>query len=351
MRKYILLLIAVAAMTVAKAEEIAKAETTFAFVGDVLMGTTFPETPVGAYLPADDGRRLFENCKEILKGADVAAGNLEGVLLDMGIGEPKLCRNPQYCYTFRTPTAYAANLVDAGFDFMNIANNHINDFKSTGLSSTQLTLRRNGIAYAGLRKDCPTAEIVRNGKRIGFASFGHSRNTANLNDLELVRRTVSRLDSVCDIVVVSFHGGEEGVKHTHVPFATEEAFGEKRGDVHKFAHAAVDAGADIVYGHGPHVSRAMELYKDRLIMYSLGNFCTPHRINILGICGHAPLVTVTTDSDGTFVEGRIHPFIQRKGGGPRPDTSGAVVRQIKNLSLTDFPGNELVIADDGRLSK
>lgn len=334
----------------AAADTLSRPQTTLAFVGDILMGTTFPETPRGAYLPANDGRDLFNECKEILQRVDVAAGNSETVFINERQGEAKPCRNPQFCYTFRTPTSWAANLREAGFDLMSIANNHVNDFRRTGLQSTQLALRMAGVGYAGLR-DCPTAVVVRNGKRIGFAAFGHSRNTANLNDLDLVRRTVSSLDSVCDIVVVSFHGGEEGVKHTHVPFRTEAAFDEPRGNVHEFAHAAVDAGADIVYGHGPHVNRAMELYRDRLIMYSLGNFCTPFRMNIAGICGYAPLVEVTVDTDGSFIGGRIHPFIQRKGAGPRRDTSGAVVKNLQRLSLEDFPGNKLTIADDGRLSK
>lgn len=319
-------------------------------MGDILMGSSYPDSVRNAYLPAENGANLFKNCKEIIRNVDVACGNQEGTLIDKG-GKPKLCGNSKSCFTFRTPTSYVKNLVDAGFDFMNIANNHINDFGPMGKISTQLTLKNAGIAYAGLAEDCPTAIIVRNGKKIGFAAFGHSRGTANLNDLELVASTIARLKEETDLVVVTFHGGEEGPSHNRVPFKTEHAFGEPRGDVHKFAHAAIDAGADVVYGHGPHVTRAMELYNNKLIMYSLGNFCTPFRMNVNGISGHAPLVTVNLNPDGTFHSGQIHPFIQVKGAGPRPDTSGTVINNIRRLSKLDFPSSPLIISESGALSR
>lgn len=334
----------------AGAETHSKPSTTFAFAGDIMMGTTYPDSPKGAYLPKNDGRELFADCREIFREADVAAANQEGVLIDKG-GKAKLCSNPKTCFTFRTPVKYVENLVDAGIDFMSVANNHANDFGLVGKQSTQLALKSAGIAYAGQREMCEKAIIVRNGKRIGFAAFGHSRGTMDINNLAEVKRIVEELDKECDLVVVSFHGGAEGLAHTRVPFAAEHAFGERRGDVHEFAHAAVDAGADIVYGHGPHVTRAMELYRDRLIMYSLGNFCTPYRMNISGLTGHAPLVRVSVDGEGRFESGKIHGFIQQKGIGPRADKSGAVVENMRRLSQLDFPESPLVIEQDGSLTR
>lgn len=132
---------------------------------------------------------------------------------------------------------------------------------------------------------------------------------------------------------------------------TEQAFGERRGNVAEFAHAAIDAGADIVYGHGPHVNRAIELYNDRLIMYSLGNFCTPYKMNISGISGYAPIIEVRVDDKGAFEDGVIHPFIQQKGVGPRKDTSGVVIRNLRRLSSEDFPASPLIITDDGEIKR
>ena len=322
----------------------------FAFTGDIMMGTNYPETPQGAYLPANDGAQLFKDVKAVLSQADIAAGNLEGTLLDNG-GTVKRCSDPSICYAFRTPTAYVNNLTDAGMDFMGIANNHINDFGAAGIASTEKTLGGAGIKYAGLRGRCETAIIEKRGKKVGFAAFGHNRGTLSIHDMEEVKRVVGDLDRKCDIVVVSFHGGGEGPRFTHVPHASETCFGENRGNVEKFAHTAIDAGADIVYGHGPHVTRAVELYKDRFIMYSLGNFCTPYRVNLNGISGHAPVVTVDTDASGRFISGKIHSFIQQKGIGPRIDKNNAVSKNMRALTLSDFPSTPITIADDGSITR
>lgn len=321
---------------------------TMAFVGDIMMGTTYPEN--GKYLTADDGKSIFKDAKEILSRADIAAGNLEGSLFD-GKGSVKKCSNPSSCFAFRQPSRYAKHLVDAGFDFVGIANNHINDFGPEAVASTKKTLTDNGIAFAGLRDGCPTAIVEKDGMKIGFAAFGHSRGTASIMDYEEVKRNVKSLRGKCDIVVVSFHGGGEGQGFQHVPHKMESAFGEQRGDVEKFAHTAVDAGADIVFGHGPHVNRALELYKDHLIIYSLGNFATPYRMGLSGVSGYAPIVEATLNPDGTFESGQIHSFIQQKGVGPRKDATNAVARNMAKLTKADFPNTPLEISDEGKISK
>ena len=334
----------------ADSEPVLPAPLTLAFVGDIMPGTTFPEEEPGAFLPQDDGAHLFDHVKEILRGADFAAGNLEGTLLDEE-GELKECKDPELCYAFRIPTRYAGLLTDAGIDFVGIANNHINDFGAPGIESTRRTLRENELLYAGLRDGCRTAIAEKDRRKVGFAAFGHSKGTPSIMNLEEVRTTVRKLAKECDFVVVSFHGGAEGAQYTHVPHAMEICFNEKRGNVEAFAHAAIDAGADVVYGHGPHVTRAMELYKGRLVIYSLGNFCTPFRVNLQGVNGHAPVVTVTLNPDGSFGGGRIYPFIQQFGKGPQPDATGAVIKQIQTLTSADFPSTPLKIASDGTLSR
>lgn len=319
---------------------------TIAVAGDIMMGTTFPDdTP---RLPANSGRNLFDAVKPVFAEADVVCANLEGVLMEPGGVARKMGKDPKTYYIFRMPTSYVNNLVDAGVDFVSVANNHANDMQEGGRKSTQRVLSEAGIAYAG-QTNCPTAMIERGGKKIGIAAFGHSSNTCHTWDYEKVRRTVESLDSVCDIVIVSFHGGAEGANCGHVPHAMETYLGEERGDVEKFAHAAIDAGADIVYGHGPHVTRAVELYKDRFIVYSLGNFCTPFRVNISGVNGYAPVVTVDVDKDGKFTGGKIHSFIQQGGRGPLADTTNKVARHMRQLSVEDFPSSPLRISDDGTI--
>lgn len=321
---------------------------TLAFVGDIMMGTTFPDSVHGSHLPADDGRHLFDDCKEILRRVDVACGNLEGSFL-AGPGKRRPMRNPSTYFVFRMPPGYAGNLTDAGFDFVGIANNHINDFGEPGRSSTMATLDSIGLAYAGLKGRCEMAVIERKGLKIGLTQFGHGSNNLDVNDLAELRRVVNELRQKADIVVVSFHGGAEGSGQIHVPHEAEVYLGERRGNVEEFAHAAIDAGADVVYGHGPHVPRAAELYKGHIIFYSLGNFCTPYRMGISGVSGYAPVAEVTIGRDGRFIRGQIHSFIQQRGVGPRADATNSAAKHIGRMQQADFPSSPLRISPSGEI--
>lgn len=322
---------------------------TIAFTGDIMMGTTYPDSVHGTGLPANGGKNIFDDVKEIISGVDFAGGNLEGSFLD-GPGKRRRMTNPKTYFIFRMPPEYVGNLLDAGYDFVGIANNHINDFGEPGRQSTMKTLRDAGLAHAGLKGKCETAYVTRNGVIFGIAQVGHGDNNVDVNDIDEVTRVVKQMRDSADIVILSFHGGAEGSAHTHVPGKLEYYVGEKRGDVKAMARAAIDAGADVVFGHGPHVVRAAELYKGHPIFYSLGNFCTPLRMGIAGLTGQAPIAVVTLDMNGKFREGKIHSFIQKKGLGPRKDATNAAARQIKALSAQDFPESPLKIADDGTLS-
>ena len=108
----------------------------------------------------------------------------------------------------------------------------------------------------------------------------------------------------------------------------------------------------MVFGHGPHVTRAVECYRDRIIAYSLGNFCTTFGINVSGVTGYAPVLVARITRDGRFVEGRIHSFIQTPGTGPKLDATDKVAQHMRTLSLTDFRGNcGLEISDNGTLTR
>ena len=153
-----------------------------------------------------------------------------------------------------------------------------------------------------------------------------------------------------DLVVVSFHGGAEGEGATRIPFAEETYFGEPRGDVVRFARGMVDSGADLVFGHGPHVVRGIEHYNERLIAYSLGNFATYYGISVNGIKGVAPILVATLDEEGRFLEGRIHSTVQIRPGGPRPDPERRALSLIRELSTSDFGEPGLRFHSDGRLT-
>lgn len=322
---------------------------TIAFTGDIMMGTTFPDSVHGTGLPPNDGKNIFDDVKEIISGVDFAGGNLEGSFLE-GPGHRRRMTNPKTYFIFRMPPSYVNNLLDAGYDFVGIANNHINDFGEPGRQSTMKTLRDAGLAHAGLKEHCETAYVERNGVKFGIAQVGHGMNNVDVNNIDEVTRVVKELRKNADIVILSFHGGAEGSAHTHVPGKLEYYVGEQRGNVKEMARAAVDAGADVVFGHGPHVVRAAEIYKGHPIFYSLGNFCTPKRMGIAGLTGQAPIAVVELGMDGKFRGGKIHSFIQKTGLGPRKDDSNAAARQIRTLSQQDFPESPLVISEDGTLS-
>lgn len=316
-------------------------------VGDMMLGTNYPSK---SYLPANGGKDLLSDVAPILRNADLTFGNLEGTILDEG-GTVKRCNDPSLCYAFRSPESYVKHFVDAGFDVVSLANNHSGDFGPSGRQRTKEVLDEAGIAYAGLAGTDETAIFEKNGVTYGFCAFAPNRGTCDIRNLPRAKQIVADLEEKADIVIVSFHGGAEGAKHRHVPKRTETYYGENRGNVHAFAHAVIDAGADIVFGHGPHVTRGVELYKDRFITYSLGNFCTYGRFNLRGSAGVAPIVELEVDKTGRFVGGQLIPIYQMKTHGPKVDKQNRAINEVIELSEADFPESPLIIEKDGKMRK
>ncbi len=318
---------------------------TIAMCGDIMMGTTYPSVR----LPQNDGADIFADVKQLFLDADLAAGNLEGVICEGGICTKNTSAANNYA--FRMPESYVYLLKDAGFDYLNLANNHTNDFGTYGLERTRTLLEREGIRYSGL-PDCESTVVEKDGVRYGICSFGHNSYTLKHTDTASVTRIVTELRPQCDILVVTFHGGAEGSKFSHLPNGPETYLGENRGNLRAFAHHCIDLGADIVFGHGPHVTRALECYNGHLIAYSLGNFCTTFGVNLSGVNGYAPVLVARITRDGQFVEGRIHSFIQTQGTGPKLDASDKVAQHMRSLSEADFRGQYgLEISDNGTLTR
>jgi poly-gamma-glutamate capsule biosynthesis protein CapA/YwtB (metallophosphatase superfamily) len=194
------------------------------------------------------------------------------------------------------------------------------------------------------------AIVESKGRKIAFIGFGHNSIVPNVNELDAARRHVEKAKAEADIVVVSFHGGGEGIAAQRVPNGPETYFGESRGNLRAFARAVIDAGADLVLGHGPHVLRGMEIYKDRLIVYSMGNFAT-YGFGTGAELGLTAVFEVTLGEEGKFEKGRLHPGRQYGRGGPKPDKSGEAIRKVRSLSEADFGGNAPKIADDGSFTK
>ncbi len=308
----------------------------------MMIGTDYPVN----HLPDDDGVNFLADVSPEISAADIAFGNLEGVLVDGG--EPaKKCANPAACYLFRSPTRYAEHYLNAGFDGLSLANNHARDFDEDGRSSSMHAIAARGMHHSGREGDFAT---LRTGNLdVAFLAYAVTRNSNLLLDYDLAFETVRRFAATHDIVVVSFHGGAEGADVTHVPFADEEYYGEPRGDVVWFSRGVIDAGADLVIGHGPHVVRGMERYKEKLIAYSLGNFATYYGISVAGTKGIAPILTVTLDGNGVFVDGQITSTVQRRPAGPSIDPEQRALNLIRGLSIDDFGNPGLRFLPNGKV--
>ncbi len=315
---------------------------TVAAVGDMMLGTDYPEN----HLPDDDGVSFLAEVAPLLNAADIAFGNLEGVLVDGGTPR-KTCSNPSACFLFRSPARYVEHYVNAGFDVLSLANNHARDFGEAGRSATMRTLADAGILHSGREGDFASFEAA--GLKVALLAFSVTRESNLMHAYALAADTVAAHAAIHDIVIVSFHGGAEGAGVTRIPFAEEWYFGEPRGDVVRFARSMVDAGADLVLGHGPHVVRGMERYRERLIAYSLGNFATYYGISVDGLNGIAPVLVATLDQDGRFVEGRIHSTRQVRPAGPSLDPEQQALRLIRQLSTDDFVTPGISFETDGRL--
>jgi len=315
-----------------------------AAVGDIMTGTNFPNE---SYLPKENGNPLWRDVNSILKNADITFGNLEGTILNEG-GEQKECNNPKLCYLFRSPETLTSNFIDAGFDLMSVANNHANDFGKTGRLNTQRVLDSLKIGHAG-SIDQPYI-IKRIGRvKVGFCAFAPNRGTISIHDQDRIKEIIQHLDSLSDFTVASLHIGAEGSKHRHVTRKREFYYGEDRGNVYELSHFLIDNGVDIVLGHGPHIVRAIEVYKKRFIAYSMGNFLTYGRFNLKAYAGEAPIFELNIDSKGEFLSGTIHSFRQSYTYGPRIDKNYSALKTIQELSLEDIPESPIFISDSGKI--
>ncbi|HEX6106681.1 MAG TPA: CapA family protein, partial [Gemmatimonadales bacterium] len=339
-----------------------------AFVGDINLGTlTLPDG-----VPPDSGRALFTEARPALAG-DLVIGNFEGVLGDSGTtykcgpegvtvggsAEPPVepdsagrrGKAPRTCYAFLTPTHLAPRLREAGFTHLNLANNHANDFGDEARARTEAIFDSLGIRPYGPLDRIAIDTVVRGDSLagvalIGFATYPHSYD---LLDIERSAAVVDSVRALADLVIVTFHGGAEGAGALHVPDTAESLGREPRGELRRWARAVIDAGADAVVGHGPHVLRGIEFYRDRPIVYSLGNFLTYRGFNLSGPLGITGVLRLELAGDGSYRTGRLVPMVQRPRAGPVPDSTGAALELIRRLSREDFGGSAAALDADGRI--
>lgn len=312
--------------------------------GDTMMGSDLrgPDR-----LPSGDGDVLFDGVRELFVGADLTFVNLEGPLAD-GLASDKCGEGASSCYAFRTPTRFAGALDRAGIDVVSLANNHALDLGVAGQQSTMDALAAVGIAHAGRYGD--TASLSAGAHSVAVVAAHSGTCCLSVNALDEVQAAIALADREHDLVLFTFHGGAEGAAHRHVPGEVEIAWGERRGDVRALARAAVDAGADLVIGHGPHVLRAVEVYRGRLIAYSLGNFLGYEAFGRAGGYGRRTVVVeATLAANGALSAARLHPMVLDRSAVPSPDPQARALDDVRELSAADFPDEPLTIAGDGTL--
>lgn len=302
----------------------AAASVTIAAVGDTMMGMT-PALP-----PAP--RSYFEQVEPELSG-DIVFGNLEGTLTDVS-ESPKCGAESSECFAFRAPPEFGQALRAAGFTVMSNANNHSYDYGPVGEEETVRALRQAGIAQTGLPGEITVVRA--GGRRVAFLGFAPYSNTASLTDLDTASAMIHRASERADIVVCAFHAGAEGSDAQHVSGEEEVYLGEDRGNPEEFAHMAIDSGADLILGSGPHVLRGMEIYRDRLVAYSLGNFSGYENFATEGALGTSVVLRVVLAADGRFRGGRLHSVRLVDEGQPVPDPAGTGADLVEALSSEDF---------------
>ncbi len=334
---------AVPGKTAAVREESATVESlTFSATGDIMMSSA----PNG--LPSKNGDGFFDGVRKDL-ASDLVMGNLEQPLTE-DTGASK-CGSPARsgCFAFRSPPSYAGHLKDGGFQLMNLANNHAKDFGTTGNRNTIKALEGAGLKYTGPEDRITTVEVK--GVKVAVIGFAPYSGSNNLNDLAHARTIVQRAKQEADLVVVQAHMGAEGSGMNHVKPGAENYLGENRGDPVKFTHAVIDAGADLVIGHGPHVLRGMEFYRGKLIAYSLGNFAGGgHTLSKDGILKYGGILRVTLNRDGSYAGGKFVSTYLNTSGLPTRDSTGEHGRKlVTELAKADFPATGAKIGNDGTI--
>ena len=308
-----------------------------AAVGDTMLGMT-PTLP-------PDPTHYFDAVKRELRG-DVVFGNLEGTLTDVS-ESPKCGTGSSECFAFRAPPEFSQALAAAGFTVVSNANNHSYDYGQAGEDETVAALDRAGIAHTGQPDEIAFVKAA--GRRIAFVGFAPYSNTALLTDLPAARALIQGAVGLADIVVVAFHAGAEGTDAQHVTGAEETYLGEDRGNPEEFAHMAIDAGADLILGSGPHVLRGMEVYRDRLVAYSLGNFSGYENFSLDGALGESVVLHATLAGDGSFRSGRLASVLLAGEGQPVPDPEGGGAALVDALSGEDFGPSAVSVGAHGRL--
>jgi hypothetical protein len=293
-------------------------------VGDVVLGSNYPHNR----LPDDRNKKRIAELSQTFKGADVVVGNLEGVLYDEGESRKDISQTGYY--VFRMPESYASTLHEMGFNVLSVANNHSMDFGVAGFRATKRALLAADILPSG----APGGDIailnIRKTK-IAFLSYSYLSNMSPMNNETQVKFDIERAKQMATIVIVTVHAGGEGEAAGGTPEADEYFMNEYRGNIRKFSALVIDAGADAVFGHGPHLIRPYEIYHGKPIFFSLGNFVGYGSLSKAGKLGSSIVAEVRLTPQGNLMGAGIIPLKMDEFGIPSPDYSSATLATLDGL--------------------
>ena len=324
--------------------------------GDVSLGTNLDTTwSIGRFADGrkvaalPEPRELLAPLAPLFADANIVLLNVEGAI-GRGYAPPKCARRSTQCYALRMQPAAASairHVNDSAAVVGNVSNNHMHDAGSGGLAETERLLQAAGVLATG-DDTLGTAVPVSAGDTVAFLGFS-PWGAMGLNDLDAVRRHVARAAARYGRVIVTMHIGAEGSAARHTPNLVERFAGENRGNSVAFSRAALDGGASMVIGSGPHVLRAMETIGASLVAHSLGNLVTYGPFNHSGYNDHGAVLCATLGADGSVTDAIVKSTRQSTPGIVQADSENLGAQDIAELSKQDFPKTGAVISVAGEI--
>lgn len=322
--------------------------------GDVTLGTNlgpgWTERALSGDLAPPDS--LLAPLRALVADADLVLLNVEGAIGDGPVAHRKCGPGSTQCFAFRQPTEAALalrRLAEGAAVVGNVANNHAGDAGPAGLTRTLEHLSGAGVHTVGA-DTLATAVEVAGGDTVAVLGFSTSGDGPDPRDGAAVGRHVRRAAERWERVVVTVHMGAEGARAQRTRDRTEWFLGTiDRGNPVAFARAAVDAGADLVVGHGPHVMRAMEWRGDALVLYSLGNLVTYGPFSNRAPLDRGAVVCAALDGSGRVTTATVSSTRQWAAGRVLPDPTHRAAVLADSLGRLDFPRSGVRIGPDGQV--
>jgi hypothetical protein len=317
--------------------------------GDVTLGTD-----LGSRVYRRDPDALLAPLAPLFTDADLVLLNVEGAIGD-GPAPTKCGKGSTACYAMRMPPSAAGALrrvAPTATVVGNLANNHARDAGASGFAETGRRLRAASVRVTGA-DTLPTVVVTPAGDTVAVLGFGTSPGGPDLRDLAAVRRHVRRAAERHERVVVTMHLGAEGVGAQRTRRGSERFHGADRGDPVAFARAAVESGADLVVGHGPHVMRAAEWQRDEqaLVLYSLGNLLTYGPFSMREPLNRGAVACAALEPDGAVSQAMLRSTVQRGAGQLEIDGELRAAQLVDSLGRLDFPRTGARVGPDGVLTK